>query len=61
MKTTLTRVEKHAVLCIVDERIAGGTSDLADALGLDDAEAEELMAHLQSAALKLSAQINRRS
>jgi hypothetical protein len=50
----LTNLEKKAVLAVLLERIAGGTEDLKDALGLTEEEADRMMDLLDSAAEKLT-------
>ena len=49
----LTKLEREAIVEVLEERIAAGTEDLADALGLEDDEAEKMMQRLQSARTKL--------
>lgn len=54
MKISLTRDEAEALCAILNEREAGGTSDLADALGIDDEDdAERMMDRLGAVSRKL--------
>ena len=50
----LSTAEREAVLAVLDERIAAGADDLADALGLEPEEGQELLEALQSARHKLA-------
>jgi len=49
----LTKLEKEAVVDVLNERLAGGAEDLRDALGLTMKEAERMTERLQSALEKL--------
>jgi hypothetical protein len=52
----LTKAEREAVVDVLNERLAGGTDDLADALGIEDEdEAAKMMERLRSARNKLRA------
>jgi predicted transcriptional regulator len=50
----LTKAEKEAVLDILHERLAGGTEDLKDALGISEKEADKMMERLNNVVLKLT-------
>jgi len=50
----LTKAEKDAVLDVLNERVAGGTEDLRDALGISDKEADQMMARLENVIRKLT-------
>lgn len=49
----LTRLEKEAVIDVINERLAGGAEDLRDAMGISLAEAEKMMTRLERAVQKL--------
>ena len=50
----LTRKEKDAVIDVLNERLAGGTSDLKDALGISEKDAERMMVRLENVVRKLN-------
>jgi len=50
----LTKAERNTLLLVVNERLAGGPDDLADALGIDLDEAEQEVSRLQLIATKLA-------
>lgn len=49
----LTKLEKKALVDIINERIAGGHEELRDSFGITDKEAEAMMKRLESALIKL--------
>ena len=49
----LTKLEKSAVVDVLNERIAGGVEDLRDALGISEKDAEKMMDRLESVITKL--------
>ena len=49
----LTKLEKSAVVDVLNERIAGGVEDLRDALGISEKDAEKMMDRLESVVTKL--------
>lgn len=55
MKIDLTQRQCDAVVDVLNERIAGGTDDLRDALGLTNKAAAEMMRILDRVLNKLSA------
>ena len=55
MKITLTDRQADAVIDVLNERIAGGTDDLRDALGLTNKAANEMMRILDRVLHKLKA------
>ena len=50
----LTKLEKSAVVDVLNERIAGGADDLRDAMGISEKAAEKMMERLESATEKLA-------
>ena len=56
----LSQSERMAVVEVLNERLAGGASDLRDALGLESVEdAEKRMKLLDSAKVKLAASLRK--
>ena len=55
----LTKLEIDAVLDVLNERIAGGSEDLRDALGITEKEAEQMMTRLERAAEKLALRLKK--
>ena len=49
----LTKLEVAAVVDVLNERLAGGTEDLKDALGITEQEADRMMERLYNAKHKL--------
>ena len=55
----LTKLEIDAILDVLNERIAGGSEDLRDALGITEKEAEQMMTRLERAAEKLALRLKK--
>lgn len=52
--SALTPKQREAVVAILNERLAGGTEDLRDALGMTNKEAADMMRVLERVTVKLS-------